>query len=225
MPKAPRSPEEIEAVKADMLGHTLDLIVEHGLEGFSMRKLAARLNIAAKTIYNYFTNKDEMYLTIVARGFDMLFQKCREAYDDGPDPIGRLHLIARAYMDFGIENANFYNLMFTWHTPKYMDYVGTPMEPVARIELETSLKLYGLILQATREVAGPVVNPDDLDEEAKFYVIYFWSLLHGFIAGYNNTMLDYMHDAPLSLKEKLMETFLKNIRTEIAEWSAAKNEN
>ena len=54
MPKTPRTDEQIEAVKEKILMHAMDLIVEHGYEGFSMRKVADKMGFAAKTIYNYF---------------------------------------------------------------------------------------------------------------------------------------------------------------------------
>jgi AcrR family transcriptional regulator len=72
MPKLQRSPKEIEAVREDILEHALDMIVRGGFNRFSMRKLAARLGIAAKTIYNYYRNQDELYLCILTKGFEQL---------------------------------------------------------------------------------------------------------------------------------------------------------
>lgn len=57
MPKPKRTPEEIEAVKNEILAHAIQLLIQEGYRGFSMRKLAARLEIAAKTIYNYSKTK------------------------------------------------------------------------------------------------------------------------------------------------------------------------
>ena len=59
--------------REDILRHALALIVQDGFQGFSMRKLAARLGIAAKTIYNFFRNQDELYLCILIKGFEQLY--------------------------------------------------------------------------------------------------------------------------------------------------------
>ena len=75
MPKAARSQEEINEVRLKILGEALNLISQHGYEGFSMRKLGQRLGIAAKTIYNYFESKDEIYLHVLTRGFELMYEE------------------------------------------------------------------------------------------------------------------------------------------------------
>jgi AcrR family transcriptional regulator len=59
VPRTPRRPEEIEAEKQRILGEALKIITESGYQGLTMRGLGQRLGMAAKTIYNYFQNKDE----------------------------------------------------------------------------------------------------------------------------------------------------------------------
>jgi len=110
--------------------------------------------------------------------------------------------IARAYMDFGLNCAHFYNLMFTWHVPKYNDYLGTRLEPAAQVELETSLQVASVTIQAIKECVdeGYAVTEGD----ARFLLVYYWSTLHGYIAGTNNTLLTYMHENPSAVKERML---------------------
>lgn len=215
MPKAQRSPEEIEAIKEQMLDHALELIADGGYKGFTMRKLSARLGIAAKTIYNYYRNKDEIYLVILTRGFARLYDRCLSAGCSGQTPMARVAAISRAFVDFGLEQANLYNLMFTWHVPKFNDYVGTPMESVARVELETALKVSSLFVEAIKACAGSAVPMSD--EQARFLMVQFWTQGHGYVAGINNNLLDYMHEAPRALKDRLMESIMKHFQMELAE--------
>ena len=220
MPKPQRKPEEIEAAKTEILNHAIQLIIQDGYHGFSMRKLATRLGIAAKTIYNYFTCKDELYLMILTKGFELLFGQCRDAYHTQRSPLDRIDAMIRAYLDFGLQESSFYNLMFTWHVPKYNDYLGTMMEPAARMELETALQLTGLFMKAIQE-CGDNDNPVS-DENARFLIITIWTQLHGYISGYNNTLLDYIHENPASLKEKLLDRLKDNFRRELKGMSQAK---
>jgi len=60
MPRTPRKPEEIEEEKQRILDEALNIIAESGYSGLTMRGLGQRLGMAAKTIYNYFQNKDEV---------------------------------------------------------------------------------------------------------------------------------------------------------------------
>lgn len=207
----------METIKEKILEQALDLMNRHGFDGFSMRRLGNRLGVSAKTIYNYYQNKDELYLAILTRGFSTLYDRFEKAFSNHPDPVDRLKQMGREYLNFGLEQANIYNLMFTWHVPKFKDYEKTPMEPAARIELETALAVSDIFIQAVMEAAGKNSMSEDC---ARFHMIAMWSQMHGFIAGINNTLLDYMHENPPALKERMLEQMherflwhLQNINT------------
>jgi AcrR family transcriptional regulator len=214
MPRAARSLEEVEEVKEKIIEHAIELMAKHGFQGFSMTKLAAPLGIAAKTIYNYFQCKDELYLRIITKGFDDVYGGARECYKNHERPQDRLEAMVRAFIDFGIQYTNVYNLMYTWHVPNYGHYIGTPMEPAARLGLEAGLRLSGLFMKTIQE-CGTSDHPIS-DDEARFYMVWIWSQMHGFIAGYNNTFLDYMHENPIALKDRIagliMESFQREAR-------------
>ncbi len=213
MPKAQRSPEEIQIVREDIMHKALELITTDGYDGFSMRKLATRLGIAAKTIYNYFQNQDELYLCLLTKGFEQLLACYKEAADLHKDPLDQIGAVIAAYIEFGLENPNIYNLMFTWHVPKFNDYSGTPMESVARHELDTALKCSLFVMDLMRDYLGdsPAIKEDALQLE----LIQVWSHMHGYVAGVNNTLLDYLHENPLSLKQIVIDRAFKHVRSEL----------
>ncbi|HOJ14939.1 MAG TPA: TetR/AcrR family transcriptional regulator [Deltaproteobacteria bacterium] len=214
MPRAQRTPEQIESVKKKILETAVELMNRVGYRDFSMRGLARELKVSPPTLYTYFHDKDELYLCILIEGFKELYGLVEAECSRGGDPFGRLRGIARAYVDFGLHRAHFYNLMFTWHVPKYNDYLGTPVEEVARLELETALGVARLVTGVIRECAGEGYTITEQD--ARFLLVCVWSTLHGFIAGINNTLLTYMHEDPLSLVDDLVdhvhERFVQDIR-------------
>jgi len=214
MPKPQRSPQEIEAVRDDILHHALDIIATDGFQTFSMRKLAARLGIAAKTIYNYYCNQDELYLCILIKGFEQLHGVFTRAVRTSSDPMIQLEAAIEAYVDFGLDNANIYNLMFTWHVPKYNDYVGTPMEKAAYRELEVALRCADLFLDVLAACLGK--EREETEDDLRFEMIAVWSQMHGYVAGVNNSLLDYMHAKPLDLKRRLVERLIANARQALA---------
>jgi len=221
MPKAQRKPEEIEAVRGDILDQALELIADAGYKGFSMRKLGTRLGIAAKTIYNYYHNKDEIYLAILTRGFEALYNLCTADMRAHNDPADRIAAMCRTYLDFSLTYPNLYNLMFTWHVPKFRDYIGTDMEPVAQTELETALKVSQLFIDTIRACADDKRQMGE--DEARFLMIQFWTQAHGYIAGINNELLDYMHESPLGLKDRLIQTMLENFRAAVGLYKRSPN--
>jgi len=212
MPRPKRSFAEIGAIKKQILEEALRLMNHHGFDGFSMRKLGSRLGVSAKTIYNYYQNKDELYLSILTRGFEQLLDRVSNAFLIHTSPTERLKAMGGQYLTFGLEHANIYNLMFTWHVPKFKDYIGTPMEPAARFELETALKVSDIFIQAIKQSSDDNTMSDDT---ARFHMIWMWSQMHGFVAGINNTLLDYMHKNPMALKDKILDQIFDQFRFQV----------
>lgn len=208
MPRIQRTQEEVDAVKESILQQAVRLMNQVGYQDFSMRMLAREIRVSAPTLYSYFQSKDDLYLCILTEGFSRLYEIMLAAYNGSKDPFVRIAAIAGAYVDFGLSSTNFYNLMFTWHVPKYNDYVGTTLEPVARLELDTALQVVNLSFRGIMECAGDGYILHEKD--AGFILVFIWSTLHGYIAGLNNTLLTYMHEAPGSLKDEL-QTILHEI--------------
>ncbi len=209
MPKIPRSQEDRELIREKILDEALALISEHGFTSFSMRKLASRLGMTATTIYNYYSNKDELYLMILTKGFDMLYQRFAGIYESACDPARKLQDMVRAYIDFGINKAHYYNIMFTSDAPKYRDYVGTEIEPVAFFEKQTALKLIDITSRALQDVISMTkcMPPD----QTRYFVIKLWSTLHGIIALYNSRVLPEVDDNPEQIIEQVARDLLKPV--------------
>ncbi len=201
MARRRRSDHEIRAAREKILDEALILFADAGWEGFSMRKLGARLGIAAKTLYNYFDSQDELYLRLLIRGFRHLRASLASAAATHSAPWDRLAALVETYVYFGFENANLYNLMFLWHVPKYDDYVGTALEGVALVELEAALDNQRLIGDTLVEYLGHPVDEDDL----RFATIRIWTQIHGYVAGVNSNVIDYMHPDPGQLRTRMVE--------------------
>ncbi|MFP4446175.1 MAG: TetR/AcrR family transcriptional regulator [Desulfosudaceae bacterium] len=213
MPRKPRTQKENDQIRKTILEQALSLMQEEGFEGFSMRKLCSRLDVSVVTLYRFYESKDHIYLAVLTRGFQLLFESCEKAYKSRKDPAARLKAMAKAYLNFGIQQANFYNLMFTWHVPKYQDYIGTPMEAAARHELEESQRVYRFTIKAVWELAETFGNISD--DRIRGYFICFWSTLHGYVAGLNNNLLNYMHENPGALQEFIIDNLFGSLQAMI----------
>ncbi len=214
MPKPQRSPEEVQNIREEIMREALELITTDGFNSFSMRKLATRLGIAAKTIYNYFQNQDELYLYVHIRGFERLLEYYKKETRPYKDPMDKLDAITKAYVEFGLENTDLYNLMHLSRVPRYDEYVGTPMESVARLKHEAFKKVVDFTIDLAKEYLG---NSSDINEKAlQVEMINAWSHLHGYVAGVTNSVIDYLLDDPLSLKELVIDRVNKNVRIELS---------
>lgn len=218
MPRLQRSDAEIEAVRARILDEALALFAEEGWEGFSMRKLGARLGIAAKTIYNYVESRDEIYLGLLIRGFEQLYDELTAATEAPEDPWDQLAAAIGTYVDFGLDNVNIYNLMFTWHVPKYHDYLGTHLEELARVELEVALRSQHLVAALVTACVGGVA-----DDDLAFATVRAWSQMHGYVSGVNSTILDYLHPDPPAIRARMVEQLQAAVAREVADLAHGPN--
>ena len=209
MPRAIRNPEEIEAVKEGILQTAMAIICEEGFNQLSMRKLATRLKMTAANIYNYYSNKDEIYLGIQTKGFAMLFESFQEVYQGQKEPEERIRSMIRAYLDFGMNNPDYYEVMLNRNTPKYADYVGTKLEPVARIEKNTALQIADITTKILSETFGNAITL----EEARFRTIQVWTALHGVVSLYNNRVLQEMGEDLDTVIERIVGDMLLPIKT------------
>lgn len=180
MPKAPASPEVVEAVRERILKEALSIINQEGYASLSMRKLAQRLGVTAKTIYNYYSNKDELYLMVLIKGFTELTEEFRTAYRSSKDPLQKLRAAMHAYVRWGIANKHYYNIMFSMDTPKYSDYVGTAMERLAARQNRVALEIPKIGMAILNEVAS--LTRSISADEAPFRLLQIWTTLHGIVS-------------------------------------------
>ncbi len=186
MPKAPMTKEEVESTRGRILDTALDIIIKEGFHNLSVRKIASRLNVTATTIYNYYTNKDEINLMIRIRGFEKLYDLLTKRAAPFKKIDDRFNAMIRAYIEFGLTYPSYYDIMFNLHTPKYLDYVGTEIEPLAYTEKQNALKCLSLFLEPISNYI--TVKGKKKDHYVLYQVIKAWSDLHGLIT-LNNSRL------------------------------------
>ncbi len=211
MTKTARDSKTIDKIKETILTHAIDIIKMEGFPRMTMRKIAAKNNMSATNLYNYFSNKDEIYINILIRGFKHLYDNLKTAYDSQKNPIERGKSFVKAYLTFGIENYNYYEIMFSPVLPKYNDYVGTPLESIAAIEMDYSQKIIDLSVFTIVEVLGKKNDIDPAETERR--MIEIWSMLHGMISLYNSRMIDYVIKKPADTYESIVDDLLGYIKS------------
>jgi AcrR family transcriptional regulator len=186
MPKTPMSREEIDSTRERILDTALDIIIKEGFHNLSVRKIASRLGVTATTIYNYYTNKDEINLMIRIRGFEKLYDLLTKRSAPFDDIEGKFKTMVRAYIEFGLTNPSYYDIMFNLHTPKYLDYVGTDIEPLAHKEKQNALKCLSLFMEP---ISAYIPSKGKRKDQFVLYeVVKSWSDLHGIITLCNSRL-------------------------------------
>jgi AcrR family transcriptional regulator len=203
MPKVTRSIEEVDAVRNKILDYTFKILVKSGYEGLSMAKIASKMKMTAANLYNYFGSKDELLIAIHKKAYAMLYEKISYVVEMAATPLQRYKSMAYAFVDFGISNANIYDIMFNRPVLQYSDYVGTPLEEQSSDEFRTSLKVFFLSIKVIREYreSRPELEPVD----PRLLAIQSTSALHGIISLHNSGMFYQITDDPEMVLNALID--------------------
>ena len=107
--------ERKERQKTEMrdaiLSAALKLFSDEGYENVTMRKIADKIEYSVGTIYLYFKDKSEMLYELHNRGFAEFYKK-QLSIQHIKDPVERLTAHGESYIDFAIENPEYYDVMF-----------------------------------------------------------------------------------------------------------------
>jgi len=206
MPRAARKKEEIDEVRDKILDHALKIISDEGYDSLTMRELGSRLGCSAKTIYNYYGSKEEIYLRILTKGFQTLNACADKALTGVSDPVEKLRVLCNVYIRFGLDNISYYNLMFSHDVPKYTNYLGTYFESAAKEEKDTAM-YYAAISEAA--ISGAISKKRKASkQEAAFHLVRLWSALHGFVSLHISQSFREYHSNTLKFQERIVEEML-----------------
>jgi AcrR family transcriptional regulator len=148
-----------------------DLFLERGYEGFSLRQVAERIGYTPTTIYLYFTDKDALLFALLDNAFDRFGAALRQASEHFDDPVEKLEALGRAYVRFGLEHPQHYQLMFVVRSDFLLQARATETEP--RI---ASFR----VLQDAVELAmsSGALRQGDVEGTS----LLLWSLMHGIVS-------------------------------------------
>jgi len=99
--------EQRELKRQAVLQAAAQLFNDRGFHATSLDDIAARLNVSKPTVYYYFKNKDEILLSCVRQGLDMMLKHIDESRRGGGQAIDQLLTCMRTYaqivmQDFGM---------------------------------------------------------------------------------------------------------------------------
>ncbi len=85
------SRKKAEVRKSEILGCFYEIIVEQGIEGASIGRIAKRMNIHPSLIMHYFSTKENMIIELVDYIIDKYWSLLRNIRVEHADPDERLH--------------------------------------------------------------------------------------------------------------------------------------
>lgn len=208
MPIKERRKREKQEMRERILAAAQKLFVAKGFEKTSIRNIAETIEYSPATIYLYFADKNAIFFELHNRIFKkFLAQFEAVANADVASPMERLHLLGRKYIEFGLNNPEYYELMFI---------MSTPMEHLEKVE-ETEGWQAGLNSHAHLEkIVAACMDAGYLQgKSVRETALAMWAIVHGLVSLAIKSRLDKMYpeqEIP-TLIYAAYENLLENIET------------
>ena len=156
------------------------LFYEEGYGQITIRKIAKEIGYSPATIYLYFRSKDEILYELHNEGFRLLYQYKMSAIKRGVrDSVDRLNKGGRMYIDFALENPEYYEVMFNMPEPR--DFMKNHIEAAREEEGsgDYAMLSYQSLRESTQALKDEGYFPDvDVDTAA----FSFWAMVHGAVS-------------------------------------------
>jgi AcrR family transcriptional regulator len=152
-------------LKEELIACACRLCERDGYTKLSIRSLAKESGVSQTAPYRHFETKEALYASVATNGFKKLSEAC---YIDAEKKVTKKQLVDKGcrYIEFGLENANTYDLMFGTAVGNFADYPKL---------LEAANKTYDNMRSSFSKLAK------DSDDIIAFKCLTLWSMVHGLV--------------------------------------------
>lgn len=170
--------EKIE-LKNLILDAARKILLAQGQDGLSIRKIADEIEYSPATIYLYFPDKDAILHELMEMGFGVMNEYMKTAYAE-LDPVKRIHNIGHAYIRFGLENKDWYELMF--NSDKPMKHIEKCLE-----DWDQGMAMFAFLTQTCKDA---IIKLEIKNVEEDILALHLWSSVHGLVNLYLTERLE-----------------------------------
>ena len=154
-------------LRAEILAAARALVQAEGYERLTIRKVAQRMGYSPMALYSYFADKRALMLALAQEGFEHLADKLKRRVP--AEPLAALRKTMTAYVDYGVENPQEYQIVFMSPEPT------TAKKTKAEMAREQDHAAFALLLQRVQAC----LEEGLLSGDAFLLATLFWSGMHG----------------------------------------------
>ena len=152
-------------LKEELISCACAMCERDGYTKLSIRSLAKESNVSQTAPYRHFKTKEDLYAAVSRHGFNKL---SKAIHVDVDKKVTKKQIVDMAikYIEFGLKNANTYDLMFGTAVGNFAEYPEL---------LESANSSYENFRASFSQLAN------DSDEVIAFKCITLWSMVHGLV--------------------------------------------
>ncbi len=194
-----RRERERETLRQEILDAASEMFATEGYQSVSMRKLADKIEYSPTTIYLYFKDKNDLLNQICEDTFGRLYETVSELEKTSQSAFECLQKGMRAYIEFGLQHPNHYEVTFV---KPIMEYLGQDVHP---FEGSMGERTFGYLRQMVAlSVAESALKNGDVDAMSQT----LWAGMHGV-----TSLLIGHPDFPFVPKDKLIDCLIDTMLT------------
>ena len=114
---AERKVREREARRQAILDAARDCFFRDGFESTTISQIADNVELSTGTLYLYFKNKEEIYVSILEEGLDILYDLMKSAEPSDGTPSDFIGAHAHGYYRFYKDYGQYFDIMFFLRRP------------------------------------------------------------------------------------------------------------
>ncbi|MDP3164471.1 MAG: TetR/AcrR family transcriptional regulator [Hydrogenophaga sp.] len=160
--------DEVAAFRADICRVAEVLFARHGVEGVTMRQIAAELGCSSTTAYRYFKSREEILAAVRAAAFNRFCEVIENATRSSLDPRKSARNVGQAYLGFALESPDAYRMMFD---VSQADVTGNPGLTEALARARRSMVAY----------VAPLIDVGILQGDKQALGQMLWASAHGLV--------------------------------------------
>lgn len=142
-----RKEREKEQRREEILNAAQRVFFEKGLQNSTMDEIADMAELSKGTLYLYYNSKEDLYLAVMLRGFDLLHVMMDDVDKQSNDPIETMWLMGKAYYEFFERERNFFRMFHFLQFPGLHKQVSPGMMEMCNAHTQ---KTWDLVINVFR---------------------------------------------------------------------------
>jgi AcrR family transcriptional regulator len=170
-----RKLREKQARKREILAAARELMLDEGINGTSINKIAKHAELGVGTIYFYYRSKEELFVELQIEGLALLNDRIEQACSGQKDPAERMRCMATAYREFSKQDKNYFEVINSFLSAP--DIILSA-DHKNRIDTHGN-QILGHVRGSLEEGMATGRFRDDLSVQKS--AVAFWGMLHGLV--------------------------------------------
>ncbi len=156
-----------------ILAAAVELYLQDGLDGFSMRKLAKQVGVTAPALYRHYAGKEAVLADVMREAHRALMSYLYRAIE-APTALERFQGAGERYLDFALEHPRWHAIL--WFAPEQLGMVELP----AHIEAMSSARHQFWVDRVRECMDAGILEDGDPTQTA----LTLWAHAHGLLQLY-----------------------------------------